>query len=421
MGLFKVDAVVQLGCMVELEEALEKILGTIPEPGAEKVSLEAAQGRFAADRVFAPIDLPPFDNSAMDGYAVRAEDTSRATLESPARLRLIGRVPAGSSFAGALGGRECVRLFTGSPIPPGANAVVMQEDTKADSGEEGTIALPASVAAGEFIRKRGEDVAKGRAVLEPGMAITPARLSLLAALGLQYLMVGRRPRVGVLATGSELCQPGRALAPGQIYESNRLAVSMLARQAGAEATVFPLVRDARADTRGALSEALDRCDIVITSGGVSVGEMDFVKSAFEENGGKLEFWKVAIKPGRPFVFGRMGPKLLLGLPGNPVSAFVTFLLLARPVLLRWQGARDVALPCSNGVLTEALVNEGHRRHFFRVRIDNEGRVRSTGLQASHVLSSLADANGLVDVPPGERLEAGETVRVLLWGAGNAIT
>jgi len=398
--------------MLELEEALERILGTVPGPRAERISLGEAEGRFAAERVAAPIDLPPFDNSSMDGYAVCAEDTSGVTPQTPARLRLIGRVPAGSSFPGVLRAGECVRLFTGSPMPRGANAVVMQEDTRAVPGEQEIVEVLARVPPGENLRRRGEDVAKGSIILEAGMEITAGRVSLLGALGFQYLTVGRRPVVGVLATGSELREPGQNLAPGQIYESNRLALSILIRQARAEARVFPLVRDSLAETRAALSQGLQSCDLLVTSGGVSVGEMDFVKSAFEENGGKLEFWKVAVKPGRPLVYGRLGQKLLFGLPGNPVSAFVTFLLLVRPVLLRWQGARDLSLPCSTGVLSEPLVNEGGRRHFFRVHIDAEGRVRSTGLQASHALSSLAEANGLVDVPANGRLEAGARVRVL---------
>jgi molybdopterin molybdotransferase len=404
--------VIQFALMLQLEEALERILGTVPGLSPERISLVEAEGRFAAERVIAPIDLPPFDNSSMDGYAVRAADTSGATRQNEVRLQMIGRVPAGSSFAQKVGAGQCVRVFTGSLVPCGANAVVMQEDTKQAPGEPEMIEVLTGVPPGENLRRRGEDVAKGSVVLEEGAQVTAGRISLLAALGVQHLTVGRRPVVGVLATGSELREPGQNLAPGQIYESNRLALSILIRQAGGEARVFPLVRDSLEETRFALSQARETCDLLVTSGGVSVGEMDFVKSAFEENGGKLEFWKVAVKPGRPFVYGRTGRKLLFGLPGNPVSTFVTFLLLVRPVLLRWQGARDLSLPCSSGVLAEPLINEGARRHFFRVRIDADGRVRSTGLQASHALSSLAEANGLVDVPAKGRLEAGESVRVL---------
>ena len=212
--------------------------------------------------------------------------------------------------------------------------------------------------------------------------------------------------VGLLATGSELQEPGQPLAPGQIYESNRIALAALMQRAGAVPRTFPLVADALAATSLALADAFNQCDAVVTSGGVSVGEMDFIKRAFEQIGGELEFWKVAIKPGRPFVFGRCRGKLLFGLPGNPVSALVTFLLLVRPALLRWQGATDVSLPAHPGVLAEPLANDGERRHFMRVKVDPTGKVRSAGVQASHVLSSVAAANGLVDVPPNTTLACG---------------
>jgi molybdopterin molybdotransferase len=220
--------------------------------------------------------------------------------------------------------------------------------------------------------------------------------------------------VALLATGSELKEAGSALAPGQIYESNRTALAPLIACAGGLPKIFPIVPDHAEATRGALSRALTECDLVITCGGVSVGEMDFVKSAFEELGGQLQFWKVAIKPGKPFVFGRHREKLLFGLPGNPVSAFVTFLLLARPALLRWQGAARVGLSASAGVLTEPFSNPAARRHFVRVVTDEKGGVGSAGTQASHVLGSLALAKGLVDVPPETTLPAGTSVQVLRW-------
>ena len=208
--------------------------------------------------------------------------------------------------------------------------------------------------------------------------------------------------------------PGQPLRLGQIYESNRPALAALIQQAGAEAKVFPLVRDDLSVTRKALASALDSSDILVTSGGVSVGEMDFLKAALEQNGGELAFWKVAIKPGRPFVFGRCGGKLVFGLPGNPVSAIATFLLLVRPALLAWQGATHTNLPSTFAIAAEDLENAGNRRHFLRVRLADDGRIYSAGLQASHALSSLAEANGLVDLASGHIVRAGETVPVLRW-------
>jgi molybdopterin molybdotransferase len=247
-----------------------------------------------------------------------------------------------------------------------------------------------------------------------GEVLTANRISLLAAAGLAQVRVARQPVVGLLATGSELREPGQPLAPGQIYESNRVALAALARRAGAIPKVFPLVVDALTETRVALATAFEQCDAVVTSGGVSVGDMDFIKRAFEEVGGELQFWKVAIRPGRPFVFGRYREKLLFGLPGNPVSALVTFLLLVRPALLRWQGAEDLSLPARAGVLSEPITNPDTRRHFMRVKLDASGKVRSAGLQASHVLSSMAAADGLLDMPPRTALPAGNTVQVLVW-------
>jgi molybdopterin molybdotransferase len=219
---------------------------------------------------------------------------------------------------------------------------------------------------------------------------------------------------GLLASGSELSEGGQPLAPGGIYESNRTGLAALIAEAGRTTRVFPLVKDTPGETRQALANAFADCDLVVTSGGVSVGEADYIKSAFTDLGGKLEFWKVAIRPGRPFVFGEWNGKFLFGLPGNPVSAFVTFLLLVRPALRRWQGELEAGLPRQTGTLAEALSNPGTRRHFMRVRVDVAGAVLSAGAQGSHVLSSLACANGLVDVPPETTLPGGSHVQVLRW-------
>ena len=400
--------------MLELEEALAGILAAVPPPRAESIPLSDADGRVLAERVQSPIDLPVFDNSAMDGYAVCASDVASANPESPVRLRLAGKAPAGEVFAGEVVAGICVRLFTGSPLPQGADAVVMQEDTRVESNAPGGVLFLRPAKPGENVRLRGEDLERGATLAEAGEVLTVGRISLMAASGLSRVSAGRQPIVGLLATGSELKEPGQPLAPGQIYESNRIALTALVRRAGAIPRVFPLVVDSLAATRDALAAAFDQCDAVVTSGGVSVGEMDFIKRAFQEVGGALEFWKVAIRPGRPFVFGQRREKLLFGLPGNPVSAFVTYLLLVRPALRRWQGAADISLPAHPGVLAESLANHEARRHFMRVKVDAAGRIRSAGVQASHVLSSLAAANGLVDLPAHTTLAAGTAVPVMRW-------
>jgi molybdopterin molybdotransferase len=400
--------------MLEFEQALARILAAVPAPTSQNVSLSAAAGRVLAEQVRSPIDLPVFDNSTMDGYGVRAADVASAKPDSPVRLRLAGKIAAGEVFAEEVTAGNCVRLFTGSPLPPGTDAVVMQEAARLESHAPGEVLILASAAPGENVRSRGEDVKRGATVGNAGELLTAGRLGLLAAVGLTDVRVGRQPVVGLLATGSELQEPGQPLVSGRIYESNRLALATLMERAGAVPRIFPLVADELAATSLALADACNQCDTVVTTGGVSVGELDFIKRAFEQIGGELAFWKVAIKPGRPFAFGRCRGKLLFGLPGNPVSALVTFLLLVRPALLRWQGAADVSLPVLPGVLGEPLVNDGGRRHFMRVRVDPVGNIYSAGLQASHVLSSVAVANGLVDVPANTTLTAGTAVPVLRW-------
>ncbi|MBI3851960.1 MAG: molybdopterin molybdotransferase MoeA [Verrucomicrobia bacterium] len=400
--------------MLELENALTRILSALPAPEPEKIPLAQAHGRVLAEQILSPLDLPVFDNSAMDGYAVRASDVAAAHSDCPVRLRLCGRVAAGTVFDGEVQPGMCVRLFTGSRLPLGTDAVMMQEDTRTEANDPEGVLFLDQVKPWENVRLRGEDVQRGAMLGQPGDCLTAGRVSLLAAVGLTQVKVGRRPDVGLLASGSELREARQTLSPGQIYESNRVGLATLLSRAGGISKMFPLVPDTLTATRSALEMAFNQCDAVVTSGGVSVGEMDFIKRAFEQMGGELQFWKVAIRPGRPFVFGRCQEKLLFGLPGNPVSAFVTFLLLVRPALLRWQGARDVNLPAHPGVLAETLTNRGERRHFMRVVVDDAGNIRSAGTQASHCLGSLAAANGLVDVPPSTTLAPGTTVSVMRW-------
>jgi len=400
--------------MLELEEALARILAAIPPSAGEILPLGEAHARVLLERIVSALDLPPFDNSAMDGYAVRAQDVGTAKPDASARLRVVGKVAAGETFGGEVPCGACVRLFTGSPLPRGADAVVMQEDTRVEPTRPDEVLVLEPAKPWENVRLRGEDVKRGATVAEAGQTVTAGLVNLMAATGMAKASVGRRPIVGLLATGSELKEPGQTLEPGQIYDSNRLALAALIRQAGGIPKSFPVVADALDATRLALAEAFSQCDLLVTSGGVSVGERDFIKIAFEQAGGDLQFWRVAIKPGRPFVFGRYREKLLFGLPGNPVSAFVTFLLLVRPALLRWQGATDVSLPAHPGLLSDALANDGSRRHFVRVSVNASGLVHSAGMQASHALSSLAAANGLVDVPPRTHLPPGTAVQVLRW-------
>jgi len=400
--------------MLELTQAQSRILAAIHPLGDEVVALQDAPNRISAETINSPIDLPLFDNSAMDGYALRSEDLANASAHNPVCLRVVDQVSAGAASTEPVTPGNCVRLFTGSLLPVGANAVVMQEETRKDSFDPRVIWFSNCPKPWENVRSKGEDVRRGECLLEKGSPLTVGRVSLLAAVGLGLVRVSKRPIVGVLATGSELRESGEALSPGQIYESNRITLAALLSKAGATPRIYPILSDSLTGTRPALLAALRECDVVLTSGGISVGEFDFVKAAFEQAGGTLAFWRVAIKPGKPFAFGQFQGKCLFGLPGNPVSAFVTFLLLVRPALLRVQGATDVELSSRSGILEERLSNGGDRIHFMRVKIDDSGLVRSAGAQASHMLSPLAKANGLVGVPKETCWEPGTKVKVLTW-------
>jgi molybdopterin molybdotransferase len=358
------------------------------------------------------VDLPAIDNSAMDGYALRAADATRASPDSPVALAQIGRTAAGEIFQGNVKAGTCVRVFTGSALPREADAVVMQEDTRIDPARPNEVLLLDAVKPWENVRFQGEDVKRAAIVLESGEHVSAQRAGLLAALGLDSVSVRARPVIGLLATGSELLEPGQPFQLGKIFESNRVMLAPLLARAGAEPRTFPIVRDTLAETRRALECAFEHCDAVLTTGGVSVGELDFVKNAFEQLGGTLDVWNVAIRPGKPFAFGRHARKFLFGLPGNPVSAMVTFLLLVRPALLQWQGALQIELPRQPGTLAEPLSNPGDRRHFMRVKTDPAGAIRAAGGQASHLVGSLALANGLLDVPPRTTWPAGTPVTML---------
>jgi molybdopterin molybdotransferase len=400
--------------MLTLEQALERLLAGIHPLSAEDVPLIAAAGRFLAEPIASPGALPPFDNSAMDGWAVRSADVAAASVENPICVRAIAKTPAGETYSGEVATGQCVRIFTGSPLPRGADAVVMQEDARLGLDAE-TTAILDPVKAWENVRFRGEDVKPGAALAQVGDQLTPELLALLSACGIANIRAYRVPTVAILATGNELREPalGAELKPGEIFESNRVMIAALVRQLGAEPIVLPIVPDDLEATKAALREAASRADAIITCGGVSVGEYDFVKSAIQALDGQIDFWRVAMKPGKPFLCALLLGKPLFGLPGNPVSALVTFTMLARPALLRMAGSRDTAPTVSWGILAEEFANPGDRRHFVRVVLDAAGNIRASGPQASHRLGSLAKANALLELPAGENWPAGKMARVIL--------
>ena len=399
--------------MLSLEEAVERSIAAAPLLGSEIVPLADAGGRFVVSALKAGMSLPGFDNSAMDGYAARSADLNGATTESPIELSCIGVIPAGVDPVDTVDEGTCMRIFTGSPIPKGADAVIMQEDCSSTPGNENTVRCNDSIKPWENIRLKGEDVREGDPLITAGTRITAGTIGLLAATGHDSVEVGLMPKVGLLSTGSELVEPPGELQPGKIYESNRDMLVSLVAKANGLPTPYPIVPDMLEDTVTALEQAFADNDVVLTSGGVSVGDHDHLKPAIERLGGSLDFWKVAVKPGKPFVLGQVDGKPVFGMPGNPVSALVTYLLMVRPALLNMQGAAEWRLAKRPGCLVDELANKGNRRHFVRVTIDDHGLVQSVGGQRSHMLGSLAKANGLVDLPPGTRLTKGDPVNVQL--------
>lgn len=400
--------------MIELEEALDRLLGGIAPLGSETVPLAGSCGRFASAPLDAPIPLPPFDNSMFDGYAVRSRDIQKASKESPTVLRVVGEIPAGQAWSGIVNEGDAVRIFTGAPIPAGADAIVMQEDTITDEADPKRVRVLEVSRPWEGVRFAGEDVKAGSIVLASGQRLTAARMGLLSALGFDEVTVARRPVVGVFSTGDELVTAGSQLRPGQIFESNRVGLTPLLEASGAVVRDLGIVRDDLEATTMALRDAFADCDAVVTSGGVSVGEHDHIKRALELAGGNLDLWRVAIKPGKPFALGTLDGKCLFGLPGNPISAMVTCLLLVRPALLKMQGASSVSPRTIRTNLSETLENDGNRRHYVRVRFTENGSVERAGLQASHALGGFASADGLVSVAPNTTLSVGASVEVLVW-------
>ena len=395
--------------MLTYEQALEKLLAAAqPVEEVRHVPLLAAAGRVLAVVQQSGVSVPPLDNSAMDGYAVRTADVTTAGICLP----ISQRIPAGTVGVPLQPG-SVARIFTGAPIPAGADAVVMQE--RCEHGEGGVVInqVPKS---GENIRRAGEDITAGADILPAGVKLRPQEIALAASAGLPELPVYRRVRVGMFFTGDELVQPGEPLPPGAIYNSNRYALRTLLEGMGCEVRDLGAVEDRLDATCDALRRAAADNDLVITSGGVSVGEEDHVKPAVEAEG-ELDMWKIAIKPGKPLAFGKIrkegGHAWFIGLPGNPVAAFVTCLMMVRPFVMRLQGIAQVAprilnLPCASAWNKP----DGARLEFLRGRLNEAGAIELYGNQGSAVATSLCWSDGLILNPPGNSIAAGDTVRFI---------
>ena len=396
-----------------LDEALAQLLAfAVPLSGAEQIALFDADRRVLARDLVSALHVPPQDNSSMDGYAVRCADIGH----SGTLLQVTQRIAAGASGHG-LEPLAAARIFTGAPIPPGADAVVMQEDCEpvgAAAVRVNAVPLP-----GQWIRRAGEDVARGAVVLHQGERLTPAGLGLAASIGTDSVSVARRPRVALFSTGDELVLPGAVapqdMRPGAIYNSNRYFLRALLERLGCEVADQGIVPDQRVATLDAMRRAAQDSDVILTSGGVSVGEEDHVRPAVQALG-RLDLWQIAIKPGKPFAYGSIGTTHFLGLPGNPVSSFVTFLLLVRPFLLRLQGAARVQVEPALQRADFDWPRADRRREFLRVRRNATSGLDLFANQSSGVLTSVAWADGLVDNPPGQSIRRGDPVQFIPFSA-----
>ena len=390
-----------------LDEALAELLAqAAPLAGTDTVNTFDADGRVLAQAATSPLQVPPNDNSSMDGYAVRCADVPAAGVALP----VAQRIPAGA-FGVPLAAGTAARIFTGAPVPEGADAIVMQEDCEALDGDR--VRVNAVPAQGQWIRRAGEDITRGAEVLAAGTRLTPAELGLAASIGLGTLQVARRPRVALFSTGDELVMPGDVppaqMKPGAIYNSNRFFLRAMLLRLGCEVSDLGIVPDRREATVAALREAAQGHDLILTSGGVSVGEEDHIKPAVQALG-QLDLWQIAVKPGKPFAYGRVGQAHFMGLPGNPVASFITFAILVRPCLLRLQGVRDVA---PRGIAARADFDwpkADKRREFLRVRYNAAGALDLFTNQGSGVLTSTVWGDGVVDNPPGQTIARGDTVR-----------
>jgi molybdopterin molybdotransferase len=386
--------------LLSVDDALAQMLARAnPVADIEEVPTLEATGRVLARAQRSSLDVPPLDNSAMDGYAVRIADGLK--------LKIGQRIMAGS-VGKPLEPGTAARIFTGAPIPAGADAVVMQEHCTVDGDR---VTLNRTPKPGQWIRRVASDIRKGAEILPTGKRLAPQDTGLAASVGIRTLPVYRKLRLGLFFTGDELVMPGEPLAPGRIYNSNRFTLRGLAAAFDCEVHDYGIVPDTLEATREVLRRAARECDVVVTSGGVSVGEADYVKPAVEAEG-QLLMWRIAMKPGRPLAFGNVGKSFFIGLPGNPVSSFVTFLIFVRPFLLKAQGMTDVAPRAIAARADFDWLEPDARREFLRARWNREGGLELYATQDSAVLTSTAWADGLIDNPAGHAIRRGESVRFL---------
>jgi len=391
--------------MISIAEAIDAVMSRVRPTGTERVPLHEAAGRILAAELAVREDVPGFDNSAMDGYAVRAADVASVPVELPVR----GESRAGGPAPGALEAGAAMRIFTGAPLPPGADAIVIQEDTDRDGD---AVVIRESSAVGKHVRRRAEVLAEGAPLMAPGARIEAGEIGVLASQGYAFLPVARRPRVAILSTGDELRELGEAPRPGSLVDSNAHALAAAVRDAGGLPELLPLGADDADTLTACVRDAARRSDVLLSTGGVSVGEYDLVHDAFRAAGVEEVFWKIRVKPGKPVRFGVRDDTLVLGLPGNPVSALVTFELFVRPALRAMQGDPRPFRPSGAFRLASPLRSPRGRDELARARLDADGRAHPHRTQGSADLTSLVGLDVLLHLPEGASFEAGDEVRGL---------
>ncbi len=400
--------------LTQLYEAQKVVLDAAPLLGLEKISILDALGRVLGEDIIAERDNPPWNNSAMDGFAVRWEDIKQEhAIQKPVTLSVIENVPAGTMPSKTVGSGQAIRIMTGAPIPQGADTVIKVEDT--EQGPDLVRVFKAELK-GANIRPQGEDVKKGDCIIAKGTRIRPGEVGMLAILAKSFVFVHQRPRVAILSTGDELADLDERFSEEKIINSNSYGIAAAVQEAGGIPFLLGIARDTPAALKEKISQGLN-ADILVLSGGVSMGDYDFTKAVFRELGAEMNFWKLAIRPGQPLAFGKIQGKLAFGLPGNPVSSMVTCEQLVRPAILKMSGCRSYGRPVVQALFQERFSKRGDRRHFLRgilTREDGVLKVRTTGDQGSGILTSMVKANCLIDVPVEvERLNPGDDVTVQL--------